>query len=300
MGDPAAKIALTGFMDRLSPANESALLVDYDGTLAPFQQERHLAFPYPRVESILNAIIQCRRTRVIVITGRPIRDLKILFRSLNNLEIWGAHGMEHLLADGTYLQTAVDPDVAEVLTQARQWLVAANLTSLSEVKPGGIAVHWRGLPDAEIKKVQARAREGWTPLAEQPGIKLFNFEEGLELRVAHPDKGDAVAAILEDLDPHAPIAFLGDDLTDEDAFRVLEDRGLSVLVRPEYRETRANVWLKPPDELIGFLELWLGRISSQIARCGVFEDILLSETEQDSPLNPSKSVAATAYEPFPV
>ncbi len=262
MGDPAAKIALTGFMDRLSPANESVLLVDYDGTLAPFQQERQLAFPYPRVESILNAIIQCRRTRVIVITGRPIRDLKILFRSLNNLEIWGAHGMEHLLADGTYLQTAVDPDVAEVLTQARQWLVAANLTSLSEVKPGGIAVHWRGLPDADIKKVQARVREGWTPLAEQPGIKLFNFEEGLELRVAHPDKGDAVAAILEDLDPYAPIAFLGDDLTDEDAFRVLEDRGLSVLVRPEYRETRANVWLKPPDELIGFLELWLSRISS--------------------------------------
>ena len=262
MEDPSAKAALTDFMDRLNSAIESVLLVDYDGTLAPFQRERDLAYPYPRVESILNAIVQCRKTRVIVITGRPIRDLQTLFRSLNNLEIWGAHGMERLLVDGTYQQTAIDSEVAEVLTQAQQWLIAANLTSLSEIKPGGIAVHWRGLPDAEIDSVQSRVREAWAPLAQRPGIKLFDFEAGLELRVAHPDKGDAVAAILENLNPQAPIAFLGDDFTDEDAFRVLASRGLSVLVRPEYRKTRANVWLKPPDELIGFLELWLSRISA--------------------------------------
>ncbi len=262
MEDPSAKTALTDFMDRLSPATESALLLDYDGTLAPFQQERDRAYPYPHVESILSAIVQCRKTRVTVITGRSIRDLKTVFRSLNNLEIWGAHGMEHMRVDGTYAQTAIDPQVAAVLTQAETWLVEANLTSLSEIKPGGIAIHWRGLPDAEIERVQTRVREEWTPLAEQPGIRLFNFEAGLELRMAHPDKGDAVAAVLQDLNSQAPIAFLGDDLTDEDAFRVLANRGLSVLVRPEYRETRADIWLKPPHELIGFLELWLSRIST--------------------------------------
>lgn len=262
MEDPSAKAALTDFMDRLTPATESVLLVDYDGTLAPFQQERDLAYPYPRVESILNAIVQCRRTRVIVITGRPIRDLKSLFRSFTPLEIWGAHGMEHLRVDGTYQQTAIDPQVAAVLTQAETWLIGANLTSLSEIKRGGIAIHWRGLPDAEIERLKTRVREGWALLAEQPGIRLFNFEGGLELRVAHPDKGDAVAAILQDLNPQAPTAFLGDDLTDEDAFCALGNRGLSVLVRPEYRDTRADIWLKPPDELIGFLELWLSRISA--------------------------------------
>lgn len=262
MEDPSAKNALTDFMDRLNPAIESVLLLDYDGTLAPFQQQRDLAYPYPRVESILNAIVQCRKTRVIVITGRPIRDLKTLFGSFNNLEIWGAHGMEHMLVDGTYRHTAIGPQVAAVLTQAETWLIGANLTSLSEIKPGGIAIHWRGLPDAEIERVQTRVREGWAPLAQRPRIKLFNFEGGLELRVAHPDKGDAVAAILENLNSQAPIAFLGDDLTDEDAFRALASRGLSVLVRPEYRETRANIWLKPPHELIGFLELWLSRISA--------------------------------------
>ena len=139
--------------------------------------------------------------------------------------------------------------------------IAANLASLAETKPGGIAIHWRGLPDAEIERVQSCVQEGWATLAERPGIKLFNFEAGLELRVAHPDKGDAVTAILENLGSQVPIAFLGDDFTDEDAFRVLAGRGLSVLVRPEYRETRANIWLKPPQELNGFLELWLSKIS---------------------------------------
>jgi trehalose-phosphatase len=133
---------------------------------------------------------------------------------------------------------------------------------LYELKPGGIAVHWRGLPPAEIERVQSRLREGWVALAERPGIKLFQFEAGLELRVAHPDKGDAVATILQNLNSAASIAFLGDDLTDEDAFRVLGGRGLSVLVRPEYRETRADLWLKPPQELTDFLELWLSRISA--------------------------------------
>ena len=261
MQDLSARTALTDFMDCLSPASESVLLVDYDGTLAPFQKERDRAYPYPHVEAILNAIIRCRKTRVIVITGRPIADLQTLFRSLNNLEVWGAHGLEHRLVGGTYRQTVIDPEVAAVLTQAEQWLVAANLTSRAEIKPGGIAIHWRGLPDAEIERVQSCVLEGWSALAQRPGIKLFNFEAGLELRVAHPDKGDAVAAILENVNPEAPIAFLGDDFTDEDAFRVLAGRGLSVLVRPEYRETRATIWLKPPHELVGFLELWLSKIS---------------------------------------
>jgi trehalose 6-phosphate phosphatase len=261
MEDSSAKAALTDFMDRLSPASESVLLVDYDGTLAPFQAERDRAYPYAAVESVLNAIIRCRKTRVVVITGRPIDNLRTLFRSLNNLEVWGAHGLEHRLVDGTYHQTPIDPEIAAVLKQAEKWLVAANLISLAEIKPGGIAIHWRGMPDAEIENVQSRVREGWNELSTFPGIKLVNFDAGLELRVAHPDKGDAVAAILENLDSQVPVAFLGDDLTDEDAFRVLAGRGLPVLVRPEYRETRASIWLKPPQELVRFLELWLSKIS---------------------------------------
>jgi trehalose-6-phosphatase len=52
------------------------------------------------------------------------------------------------------------------------------------------------------------------------------------------------------------VAYLGDDLTDEDAFRALKGKGLSVLVRKESRTTEADCWLKPPDELLDFLKKW--------------------------------------------
>jgi trehalose-6-phosphatase len=55
------------------------------------------------------------------------------------------------------------------------------------------------------------------------------------------------------------VAFLGDDLSDEAAFRAVRrigKRGLSVLVRREFRETAAEIWLRPPGELLCFLERW--------------------------------------------
>ena len=51
-------------------------------------------------------------------------------------------------------------------------------------------------------------------------------------------------------------AYLGDDLTDEDAFKAVEGRGLGILVRKQWRSTAAAAWLKPPEELIRFLERW--------------------------------------------
>jgi trehalose 6-phosphate phosphatase len=256
MQDTQAPV-LADFLGRLGTAPSSILLLDYDGTLAPFQTRRDQAYPYPGVVCILESIMQCGKTRVIVITGRPVSEVQALLSPLSNFEIWGAHGLEHLLADGTYRQAAIASDVSKGLAEAEQWLKTSGLSSRSEVKPGGVAVHWRGLSDAEIEKVRASTRKGWGALAKHPGLKLLDFEGGLELRAAHPDKGDAIAEILRDLDPNVQIAFLGDDLTDEDGFRVLGDRGLSVLVRSEYRETNAKAWLRPPDELVAFFEQWM-------------------------------------------
>jgi trehalose 6-phosphate phosphatase len=259
--------ALTNFFARLGAAPSSALLLDYDGTLAPFQIERRRAYPYPEVVPLLEGIIESGRTRVAIITGRPIPEVKTLLGSLRHLEIWGAHGLERTLPDGTYRQIAIDPESRELLSQVENWIISEKLSSLVEIKPGGIAIHWRGLPAGEIKEIEARVLKEWTPIANHPVLRLLRFDGGLELRVAHPDKGDAVAAIIEELEPAAPVAYLGDDLTDEDSFRVLNDhaansRGLTVLVRPEYRETAAKLWLRPPRELAAFLEQWLNRVSA--------------------------------------
>jgi trehalose 6-phosphate phosphatase len=248
---------LDAFFQQLKTAPLSALLLDYDGTLAPFHVDRNRAFPYPGAISILEKIAQSGRTKVIIISGRPIVELRALLAPMNNLDMWGTHGMERQLSNGSYSCVPIKEEDVAALAKAQEWIVAAGLLSRAEIKLGGIAIHWRGLSPAEAKSVQSLTLDGWTKIAEQSRLKLLQFEGGLELRVSHPDKGDAVISILGDLDPRAPVAYLGDDLTDEDAFRVLNGQGLTVLVKDTYRETNADTWIRPPGELIDLLERWL-------------------------------------------
>jgi len=257
MLEKSGTASLTDFLSRLNKAQSSVLMLDYDGTLAPFQTERDQAYPYPGVLPLLQEILRRNETRIVIVTGRAIHEVQALLAPLTGFEIWGAHGLEHLLVDGTRRQAAIDPEIISALDQASSWLRSNGMASLVETKPGGVAVHWRGLSETEIEKVESDTQAGWADLARHSGLKLLRFDGGLELRVTRPNKGDAVTAILKDLPPNTPVAFLGDDLTDEDGFRILADRGLSVLVRDEYRETQAKAWIKPPQELLGFFEEWL-------------------------------------------
>jgi trehalose-phosphatase len=245
------------FFERLADATESLLLLDYDGTLAPFQLERDRAYPYPGVVPLLEEMLRRGRSRIVIISGRSIAELRPLLSPPLTIEIWGSHGMEHLSADGSYRQATIPAEIAASLSNAESWAVAAGLGDRVEVKPGGVAFHWRGLPAVETERMQACAREALASYAMEPGLVLLEFDGGLELRLAHPDKGDAIRRILHGSAANIPVAYLGDDITDEAAFLALNSRGLSVLVRPEYRETIAQVWLRPPDELIAFLQRWL-------------------------------------------
>ena len=252
--------ALSDFLDRMKSAPASALLLDYDGTLAPFRMERDQAYPYAEVVPILEQIVGLGKTRVVIISGRPVSEVKDLLRSLSGIEMWGAHGLERIKPDGSYYQARIPQLAMDLLKQARDAVMEADLVQLAEIKAGGIAIHWRGMAEAESALIEARLMKGWAAIANSPEIKLLKFESGIELRVVRPDKGDAVASIVEESASGTEIAYLGDDLTDEDSFRVLNGRGLTVLVRPEYRATAAQVWLRPPGELIEFLQKWLIRI----------------------------------------
>ena len=126
-----------------------------------------------------------------------------------------------------------------------------------ELKPGGVAVHWRGLDPADAGKISNQVNERWRALVEDHDLKLLQFDGGVEIRVSTTDKGYAVKSILKESSPDAAVVYLGDDLTDEDAFHALKDRGLRILVRPQHRPTAADLWLKPPEELGEFLQQWL-------------------------------------------
>ena len=253
--------ALTAFLQQVRTTPESVLFLDYDGTLAPFQVDRSLAYPYHGVVSLLDGIARSGKTRIIIISGRPIVEMRALLTPMSELEMWGSHGLERQLSGGNYSRVEVSEEDTASLREAEDWVVAAGLLSRAEIKLGGIAIHWRGMSPSEARRIEALTQDGWAPLAERSGLKLLQFEAGLEFRVSHPDKGDAVRTILATLDAEAPIAYLGDDLTDEDAFRVLRGRGLTVLVRAKYRETLAETWFRPPEGLIGFLEQWRSNVS---------------------------------------
>jgi trehalose-phosphatase len=98
---------------------------------------------------------------------------------------------------------------------------------------------------------------GWQPIAESSGLDLLQFDGGVEIRAREADKGVAVRTFLSEIDANTPVAYLGDDITDESAFLAINGRGISVLVRPDWRQTAAKLWLRPPDELREFFELWL-------------------------------------------
>jgi trehalose-phosphatase len=125
-----------------------------------------------------------------------------------------------------------------------------------ERKLASIALHWRGLPGADIARLDARARDIWEPLAASGALELLSFDGGLELRASGCNKQYAVKTVLSQTGEHSAVAYLGDDMTDEDAFHAVKTRGLAILVRPQFRPTAADVWLRPPDELVAFMRHW--------------------------------------------
>jgi trehalose-phosphatase len=148
------------------------------------------------------------------------------------------------------------------LSDADRWLGYQQLRHTAEFKAGSIAIHWRGLSENDAEDLRARALLGWRPIAEHSGLNLLEFDGGVEIRAFEADKGDAVRTFLGEIGPDTPVAYLGDDNTDESAFLVMQDRikqgsAISVLVRPIWRQTAAQFWLKPPDELLDFFGLWL-------------------------------------------
>jgi trehalose 6-phosphate phosphatase len=245
------------FFRRLRTAPRRVLLLDYDGTLAPFRVERDRAMPYPGVVELLEEIEEFPRTRVVIISGRAIEDLKPLLAMRRTPELWGCHGWERQHADGRYEVMPIPASVASAFDAAARWVSTKAWDRHFERKPTSVALHWRGLDLDTSHAIRTAAEREWGRIARGAGLALHDFDGGVEVRMPGRNKGDAVRTILSDSPPDAAVAYLGDDLTDEDAFRALEGRGLSVLVRPDHRPTAADVWLVPPDELLAFLREWI-------------------------------------------
>jgi trehalose 6-phosphate phosphatase len=250
-------IDLDFFYYQRTEATQKALLLDYDGTLAPFHIEPNKAEPYPGIRQVLNRIMRVPEIRLVIITGRWTKDLIPLLQLEKQPEIWGSHGLERLKSDGTHEIDSMDEGQLNGLVVADEWIEELELSSRCEKKPGCLAIHWRGLDKKAVKEIRNQVEPRWLTIAETWQLSLHEFDGGLELRVPARNKGDAVRTVLQEMNQDAVAAYLGDDLTDEDAFRAIKGKGLGILVREELRSTAADLWIKPPDELLTFLSGWI-------------------------------------------
>lgn len=260
---PQAAEKLDTFFAAFSGSEPPLLLLDYDGTLAPFRVDRFQARPWAGVRELLAEIQRQQCTRISVISGRPAGEVARLLDLVPAPEIWGLHGAERLHADGRRELEQLSPETQSRLDELREQLRRDSFGALFEDKANAVVLHWRGASGRRAAEIEERARALFEPLADADGLMLLTFEAGLELRAGR-DKGAAVHSILEEargVGPlKAPVAFLGDDITDESAFRAVNALGgphFTALVRREIRETAADAWLRPPRELLKFLKRWL-------------------------------------------
>jgi trehalose-phosphatase len=251
-----------GFFAALGRAARPLLLLDYDGTLARFRVDRFQARPYAGVRALLSQIQSQKKTRMAVITGRPAAEIAPMLGLRPPLEVWGLHGAERLYPDGRRELELAPPATQAKLEELKEELRRDALGGLFEDKANGAVLHWRGRTLLQKAAIERKAREKFAPLAQMGGLRLLEFESGLELRAGR-NKGGAVEAILAEEaaagNQAPPVAFLGDDLSDEAAFGAVNaapGAHLSVLVRREPRETAAQGWLRSPAELRRFLARW--------------------------------------------
>jgi trehalose-6-phosphatase len=228
-------VDLPRFFERVSQAPDRALALDYDGTLAPFRVERAQAAPFPEAWALLARIARSGRSRVALVSGRPLRNLESLLGSADGMELWGSHGAERLQRDGS-CEIAPAPEVAaRFLGEAEAWLTERGWGPFVE----------RALV---IESLEDRAWDS--------GCELLSFDGGVEIRPRGHQKGLVVETLARESRGLAVMAYLGDDTSDEDAFRAVRPFGVAGLVRQDPRPTDADFWIRPPGELLWFLEEW--------------------------------------------
>lgn len=205
----------------LDPAQRVAIFLDFDGTLVHIVDRPDLAHVPPSLLATLEEVYEALDGALALVTGRPLADLDKLLQPLR-LPAAGVHGMEFRDSTGVVESVAATPLPDWVRAEAAA-VAQLNPGLLMEDKVHGVALHFRQAPSLE-----ERVREEMQRIVARLGVD-FVIQEGkmvVELRPACASKGTAVIRFMSQ-PPFAgrePI-FIGDDVTDEDAFRVVNDMG---------------------------------------------------------------------------
>ncbi len=249
------------FWKKVAAAKKRALMLDYDGTLAPFTVDRDCAVPYPGVREAIIELME-QGTRIVVISGRRAMEVNSLLRTTHIPEIWGLHGFEKQMPDGSVAVGASSSGERSAIVRAAETARELAGEPAVEQKLSGVAVHFRAMSPNDAEMIKGALVAKWKELGIFRSFTVREFDGGIEMRLWWVTKANAVLSVLSGADEGRAAAYLGDDDTDEDAFRAIKGKGLGVLVRPEFRETEAEAWIRPPEELMQFFGRWLAACSS--------------------------------------
>ncbi len=234
---------------------EPFVCLDYDGTLSEIVSDPDAAtFVDGAAEALERLAALCP---VAILSGRDLADIRDRV-GLPGIWYAGSHGFELIGPDGTYRQN----DAAAAALPALE-TAAVELRDDLEPIPGArvehkrfaVAVHYRNVAAEHVAEVAAAAhRRG-----RQHGLRVTNGRKVVELRPNIDwDKGDVLRWISDSIHQPGRVVpvYIGDDLTDEDAFDAIRYTGMGIVVRNDEdggRPTAAQFTLRGPREVATFL-----------------------------------------------
>ncbi|XP_048553146.1 probable trehalose-phosphate phosphatase 5 [Triticum urartu] len=262
--------ALTSFDRIIASAHgkKIALFLDYDGTLSPIVNDPEKAFMSPEMRVAVKNVAKFFPTAIV--SGRS-RDKVFEFVNLKELYYAGSHGMDIMLSSADSENKTEDDKEAKLFQPASEFLpmITEAYNSLVEatrsIKGANVennkfcvSVHYRNVDKQDWNSVAQLVDD---VLKSFPRLKLTTGRKVLEVRpVIDWDKGKAVEFLLQSLrldDPGSVLPiYIGDDRTDEDAFKVLRERncGYGIIVSQVPKETEAFYSLIAPSEVMEFLD----------------------------------------------
>jgi trehalose 6-phosphate phosphatase len=237
-------------------------LSDYDGTLADFHPDPTIPRPSKRTRELLTQLADRTHISLGIVSGRRIADLRTRTQLRTRVYLAGLHGMEIEVGARRWQHPdlgAARDDVRELnehLEEVRMKIPGLIL----EDKHASVAVHVRGVAAGRREEALALAdacAAEWVSsgrLRRLAGNLVLEFLPNIACH-----KGEATRWIVRDVEERCGerpwVVFVGDDLTDEDAFEAIED-GIGVLVGS--RPTAATYQLGSTSEVNGLLS-WLTR-----------------------------------------
>lgn len=233
-----------------------AVFLDYDGTLTPIVDRPELAIMTPEMRDTVRTLATVCVTAIV--SGRGLADVAALVK-LEELIYSGNHGFEISTPGTSHVHNEKGRPFMEAVAAISQHIegkIADIGGSIVENKTYSLSVHYRLVaPERvpEIEDIVDAALSDYPNLHKRHGKKVFEIRPKIDW-----DKGKAVLLLLQTLaldGPEVVPIYIGDDITDEDAFRALKGRGIGVLVGNEERESAADYTLHDTDETQRFLHM---------------------------------------------